>query len=153
MTDEGRFTIHLEHREEYEFRVRFDWDTAPDVIMDETSPLGGQQGPNAARMLAAAVANCLSASLLYCVDRTEVRPGSMHTAVSCSMERNENGRLRIGGIEVQVTVSDEIQDARRLLRCKDLFEDFCVVTASIREGIPVQVAVLDTAGELLHKSG
>jgi len=32
-------------------------------------------------------------------------------------------------------------DAGRLERCERLFEDFCIVTASIRQGIPVKVRV------------
>ena len=39
-----------------------------------------------------------------------------------------------------------------MARCKDLFEDFCVVTASIRQGIPVEVELMDGAGTLLHRS-
>ena len=33
------------------------------------------------------------------------------------------------------------------------FEDFCVVTQSVRESIPVSVRVLDVTGALLHHSG
>jgi hypothetical protein len=33
------------------------------------------------------------------------------------------------------------------------FEDFCVVTESVRHGIPVSVKVVDAAGRTLHDSG
>jgi hypothetical protein len=33
-----------------------------------------------------------------------------------------------------------------------MFEDFCVVTASIREGIPVKVSVMDQQGAVVHES-
>jgi hypothetical protein len=39
-----------------------------------------------------------------------------------------------------------------LPRCLDLFEDFCVVTASVRQGIPVTVEVVGPAGEVLHRA-
>jgi organic hydroperoxide reductase OsmC/OhrA len=143
MTDEGRFSIELEHLQGYEFKVRFDWDAAPDVIMDEPPPLGNQQGPNASRMLAAAVGNCLSASLLYCLSKAEPMPGSVRTTASCQLVRNAGGRLRIGAIDVVLGVSAELVDSPRITRCLDLFEDFCVVTASVSKGIPVKVQVVD----------
>ncbi|MBS1202786.1 MAG: putative redox protein regulator of disulfide bond formation, partial [Chromatiaceae bacterium] len=37
-------------------------------------------------------------------------------------------------------------------RCKTLFEDFCVVSASIRQGIPMKVTLVDEQGEVLHQS-
>lgn len=152
MSEEGRFTIHLDHLEGYEFKVRFDWDKAGEILMDEPPPLGHRAGPNPSRLLAAAAANCLSASLLFCVYKSEAPPGSLHTNVTCRIVRNEQKRMRIGGLEVQIQVSGEMEEAVRMKRCLELFEDFCVVTASIREGIPVQVAVVGQNGEVLHSS-
>jgi len=152
MSEEGRFTIHLEQLEGFEYKVKFDWSQVPDLVLDEPPPLGSQVGPNAARMLAAAAANCLSASLLFCVHKAEPPPGSMRTAVTCTMVRNQKQRLRIGGMQVRIQVSGEMEQAARMRRCLELFEDFCVVTASIRKGIAVAVEVVSEAGEVLHRA-
>lgn len=149
MSEEGRFTIHLEQLEDYEFKVRFDWEQLDEVLMDEPPPLGSRQGPNASRMLAAAVGNCLSASLMYCLARSEVPPHSLATQVTCRIVRNERKRLRVGGLDVRIALAEPLTESARLKRCLQLFEDFCVVTASIREGIPVEVTVTDTQGEPL----
>lgn len=153
MSEEGRFTLHLEQLEGYEFKVRFDWDQVPELIVDEPPPLGGRAGPNPSRLIAVAAANCLSASLLYCVTKNEPPAGAVKTAVTCRMVRNDKQRLRVGGLTVRIEVNDAIADAARFKRCLDLFEDFCVVTASIRDGIPVAVEVCDPAGNVLHSSG
>lgn len=149
--EEGRFTVNVEHLEGYEFKVKFDWDRVPEMTLDEPAPLGSQEGPNAARLLTAAVANCLSASLMYCVSKHETAPTSVSASATCKSVRNDRGRLRIGGIDVRISVDDEIAQSPRFKRCADLFEDFCVVTASIRQGIPVEVEVCDSNGEPLHK--
>ncbi len=152
MSEEGRFTIHLEQREGFQINVHFDWRRVPDLLMDEPPPLGEQAGPNASRMLAAAAANCLSASLLYCVFREEPPANCLSAEATAIMVRNEKKRLRIGGLEIRLIVSDALKDNPRFARCKGLFEDFCVVSASIRQGIPMKVAVVDERGDLLHQS-
>lgn len=152
MSEEGRFTIHLEQLDRYEINVRFDWKKAADVLMDEPPPLGGAAGPNASRMLAAAAANCLSASLLYCVSKDDPPAHNLKTEASCILVRNEKGRLRIGHMEVKLIVGDELAQSKRFDRCKDLFEDFCVVSASIRQGIPIKVQITNQAGEVLRES-
>lgn len=153
MSEEGRFTIHLEQLEGYEFKVRFDWEQAPDLTMDEPPPIGRGGGPNAARLLAAAVGNCLSASLLYCLSRLEAPGRSLRTSVSCAMMRNERGRLRVGELKVRITLGEVMAGNGRMRRCLELFEDFCVVTASIREGVQVGVTVCDAVGNTLYEDG
>jgi len=152
MSEEGRFTIHLEQRENYEINVRFDWKQAADLLMDESPPLGEASGPNASRLLAAAAANCMSASLLYCLAKEDPPADSLRTEATCTMVRTEKNRLRIGGMEVRLVVNDELAGAQRFDRCKDLFEDFCIVSASIRKGIPIKVSVEDEKGRILHSS-
>lgn len=152
MSEEGRFTIHLEQGENYQINVRFDWKQAADLLMDEPPPLGEASSPNASRLLAAAAANCMSASLLYCLAKEEPPANSLRTEATCIMVRTEKNRLRIGGLEVKLIVNDELAGAKRFDRCKDLFEDFCIVSASIRQGIPIKVSVEDEKGQVLHSS-
>jgi uncharacterized OsmC-like protein len=148
----GKFTIHLEQEDDYAFRVKFDLKKAQDIIMDEPPPLGERNGPNASRMLAAAAANCLSASLMFCLAKEDVPAQNVQTEVTCTMIRNEKKRLRIGRLDVRITAGEALLGSKKLDRCMTLFEDFCVVTASIRQGIPVGVEVVNSAGELLHKA-
>ena len=153
MSEEGRFTIHLEQQEDYQIHVRFDWKRAADLLMDDPPPLGETSGPNASRLLAAAAANCLCASLLHCLAKDEPPANSLRAEASCILVRNEKKRLRIGGIEVKLIAAEALTGSRRFDRCKDLFEDFCVVSSSIRDGIPIAVTIVDEAGNLLHSHG
>lgn len=147
----GKFTIQLEQEEDYAFRVKFDLKKADDILMDEPPPLGERNGPNASRLLAAAAANCLSASLMFCLAKEDVPARAVKTEATCTMVRNDKKRLRVGRLDVRITAGDELIDVKKRERCMELFEDFCVVTASIRQGIPVGVEVYTESGELLHK--
>lgn len=151
MSEEGRFTIHLEQLENYRLNVRFDWRKTPDLLLDEPPPLGETAGPNASRLLAAAAAHCLAASLLYCLAKEEPPPHSLRIEASCLMVRDERKRLRIGGLEVTLIVSDALAAGKRFPRCKELFEDFCVVSASIRQGIPIAVSIVDQERNVLYR--
>jgi organic hydroperoxide reductase OsmC/OhrA len=151
MSEPRRFTIHLEHIQDYQYQVRFDWEAAPDLLMDEPPPLGTKEHPNASRVLAAALGNCLSASLLHCLAREGIPQAGMRTSVSCEIGRNENKRLRVTNVDVRITVGGQLEKSPRLRQCLGMFQDFCVVTAAVRDGIPVTVQVANEAGEILAK--
>jgi len=135
------FSISVDREEGYVFRTRFDKAHYPELVMDEPPPLGKDGAPNPARILAAAVGNCLAASLLFCATRKGAAVGGIHGDVKVTIGRNENKRLRVTGIRVRL--HPEFDDAARAKakECLGLFEDFCTVTASIRQGIPVEVSV------------
>jgi organic hydroperoxide reductase OsmC/OhrA len=149
--EDHAFAIELEQERDYEFRVRFDWEGVPDLKLDEPAPLGRASGPNAARLIAAAVANCLSASLLFCVRKFKQDPGAMRAQVTGRMTRNERGRIRIGGLDVEIRLGKAADEIQHSDRCLQQFEDFCVVTESVRKGIPVGVRVIDGAGRTLFE--
>lgn len=152
MDEQRALRIELTHEGGYEFRLRFDWDDVPEVLLDEPEPLGQQLGPNASRLLAAAVANCLTASLLFCLRKAHIEPKGLKTTATGRYTRNAQGRLRLEDFDVTITLDADTGGEARFARCASLFEDYCVVTESVRHGIPVQVRVLDTSGHLLHES-
>jgi organic hydroperoxide reductase OsmC/OhrA len=135
------FTIAIEQVEDFAFRVRFDKEQYAELAMDEPAPLGKDVAPNASRVLAAAIANCLSASLLFCARKGHIPIGSIRSKATVRTARNERGRLRITGVKVEIDPQVPESEKQQALRCLDLFEDYCVVTQSIRQGIPVEVSV------------
>ena len=135
------FSISIDREQGYVFRTRFDKPHYPELVMDEPPPLGRDGAPNPSRMLAAAVGNCLAASLLFCASRKGAVIGKIHAAVKVQIARNENKRLRVAGIHVRLSPELDAATREKAKECLDLFEDFCTVTASIRQGIPVEVKV------------
>ncbi len=135
------FTIEIHQVHDYEFHVEFDKAHHAKLILDEPAPLGQDKAPNASRILAAAIGNCLSASLLFCAKKARVEIGRMETTVHVEVVRNEKGRLRIGKVRVEIDPRIPAEVREQAARCLELFEDFCTVTQSIRQGIDVEVAI------------
>lgn len=153
MDESLSFTLELEQQSDYEFRVKFDWPGVDGLLLDEPEPLGRSAGPNAARLIGAAVANCLSSSLLFCLRKFKQVPGTLRAEVTGELTRNERGRLRIGRYDVTIRLADEAGAMQHFDRCLAQFEDFCVVTESVRQGIPVGVRVVDAAGTEVFADG
>jgi uncharacterized OsmC-like protein len=109
--------------------------------MDEPPPLVAGAGPNPARLLASAVGGCVSASLQYCLDRARLELLDLRTRVDGTFVRNESGRLRIGSLRVHLEPTLAPEHVDRIGRCLEIFEDFCIVGQSVRQGIAVSVEV------------
>lgn len=137
--DEGEFLTRICRVEHYKFKVSFNNDKIEDIMMDEPAPLGTGAYPNAGKLLAAAVGNCLCASLVFCMEKSRSEVPKICAEVATTVERNEKGRLRI--THMAVRLFPQVEDDEKFRRCRALFEDFCIVTESVRNGIPVDVEV------------
>ncbi len=139
----NRFAIHVEQIDGFEFRVHFDKDRFATLELDEPPPLGHDVAPNAARVLAAAIGNCLAASLVFCLRKARREANGVRADVDVEIVRNDERRLRIGKVAV-VLHAPLPPDAPELGHCVSTFEDFCIVTQSVRAGIDVDVKVVTT---------
>jgi uncharacterized OsmC-like protein len=136
------FQFEMEWIDHLAFNVKWDFYESPDLFMDEPPSMGGSgKGPNAARMIVAGVANCLSASLAFCLTKSRVDLRALKVRCHGELTRNERGRLRLTRIRIEPVVDAPEGDIKKLERCLGMFEDFCIVTESVRNGIPVDINV------------
>ena len=141
-------TVRLAQRQDYQFEVQFG-PGVPMLVADEPGPLGQGQGPSPVQLLAAAVGNCLSDSLLFALRKFKQKPEPLQCEVSAEVGRNAEGRLRVLGLQATLTLGVPGEALEHLERVLGTFESYCTVTQSIAQGIPVRVQVIDAQGAVL----
>jgi organic hydroperoxide reductase OsmC/OhrA len=141
MSDEATISLSLTLKDNYAFTVDFGNAGVAPMTIDEAAPLGRNEGPNPSRLLASAIAGCLGASLLFCLRKSRVDVAALRTDVHVTNRRNARGRLRVQRVAVTLSPTVPADQRDRLARCVELFEDFCVVSAAVRDGIAIDVTV------------
>ena len=142
MSDEEKtFKVSMKREEGFVFKVDFGIPEF-DFRMDEPEPVGENKGPNASKVLAAAMGNCLTASLMFCLQKARAEVEAIETKVEGKMRRNDKGRWRIAEVNIEINPEIDLETYQSQYdRCMGLFEDFCIVSKSIEEGIPINVLV------------
>lgn len=141
-------SVTITKQQGYQFLVDFGAGM-PALTTDEPEPLGQNTGPAPTHMLAAALANCLSASLLFALQKYKQDGGGLKATASCVVDRNENKRLRVVRIDVDIALGADGATLEHLDRILGQFEEFCTVSQSVQAGIPVKVSVTDGKGQRL----
>jgi len=143
--EEPGVSFSLTLRDGYAFTVDFGDAGIPPMTMDEGPPLGHNEGPSPTRVLASAIAGCLGASLLFCLRKAKVDVGGLRVDVHVTNGRNAKGRQRVKQVAVRLAPEVPATQVPQMARCLEIFEDYCVVTQSVRDGIDITVSV-ETAG-------
>jgi len=99
-------------------------------------------GPNPTRMLGLALLGCLSASFIFCLKKKKLTLDDLKAEAELTIARNKKGFWRVKKINVDIDIKISDPDTRkRADQCKKMFEEYCVVTQAVREGIDVEVNV------------
>jgi len=106
-------------------------------------------GPNPSRMLALGVLGCLSASFIFCLKKRNFKVDDFKSEAEIIINRNEKGFWRVKKIDVNI--EPKIGDPEALKRAKQclkstkdgvsFFEQYCIVTQSVRDGVEVNVNI------------
>jgi uncharacterized OsmC-like protein len=142
-------TVRLAQRHDYQFEVRYGAGV-PAIVGDEPPPLGQGAGPSPIELLASAVGNCLSSSLLFALRKFKQAPEPLSAEVTAEIGRNAENRLRVLALRVRLTLGVPGASLAHLDRVLGQFEQFCTVTQSVAAGIPVAVEVFDSQGTKLN---
>ncbi len=145
---DSNVSISLRQRQDYSFDVDFGAGI-PVLVADEPAPLGAGQGPSPVQLLAAAVGNCLSDSLLFALRKFKQAPEPLHCTVEAEVGRNEQKRLRVLQITASLHLGVPAASLEHLDRVLETFEAYCTVTQSVGQGIPVVLKVFDSTGAQL----
>jgi uncharacterized OsmC-like protein len=143
-THPAPFRVDLHLQDGYAMEVDPHLAGVDPFVVDEPPPLGAGRGPNPTRLLATALASCLSASLLFSMRKQRIDVRDLRTRATGTLGRNERGRLRVTGIHVELMPTIAQADLERLQRSVQIFEDYCVVTQSVRPTLDVTVTVTPT---------
>ena len=99
-------------------------------------------GPNPSRMLGLAVLGCLSASFVFCLKKRNYNVEDLKAEAEVTIRRNEKGFWRVKKINVHIKPKiDDPDTKKRADQCLKMFEQYCIVTQAVREGINVEVKV------------
>lgn len=132
------------------FKFLIDFGSAfPALVSDEPEPIGREAGPSPEQLLVAGVSNCLCASLAFALGKYRQDGRGVAARASARIDRNAEQRLRLGGIDVEITLGAAAAALPRIDQVLAQFERFCTVSESVKAGIPVTVAVRDATGQRL----
>jgi uncharacterized OsmC-like protein len=106
------------------------------------------------QLLLAAVANCLTDSLLFALRKFKQDAEPLACKATAEVGRNAENRLRVLSISAEITLGKPAAGIEYLERILGQFEGFCTVTRSVAQGIPVHLTVRDVDGTVLkHPQG
>ncbi|WP_027476800.1 OsmC family protein [Curvibacter gracilis] len=148
MSENTLTTVELRQQSDYQFQIHFG-PALPSLLGDEPPPLGQGAGPTPAQLLAAAVGNCLSDSLLFALRKFKQAPEPIQCRVQAEIGRSPDGHLRVLRMQATLQLGVPQSQLQHLDRVLDQFESFCTVTQSVRAAIPITVEVLDADGRRL----
>ena len=150
MVHEKNTKVSIKLKKEMIFELQNIYKNLDSLLIDETLEDKIERvGPDAASLLGMAVISCLSASFIFCMEKRNLTLDNLEAKADISFKELKQGYKRIDSIDVKIIPkTDDADVLKRIKQCiKELksgqmfFEESCIITPSIREGINIQVKV------------
>jgi len=90
--------------------------------------------------LLVSVGGCLMNSFAFCLQKKRI-PAELSLKVEGVLDRDEKKALRVKGINCLIQVEVEGRFHHRVEGCYRIFKKYCVVSASVGQGIPIETTL------------
>jgi uncharacterized OsmC-like protein len=141
MSEVMKTNVGLFLKEEMIFKCDLGEMKVKDCYIDEEHEVEAEMwGPNPSRMLGMAILGCLSASFIFCLKKKDFKVDDLKAEAEVIIGRNEKGFWRVKKINVDIFAKiDDPETRKRADQCRKMFEQYCIVTQAVRDGINVEV--------------
>lgn len=141
MTEDSKPKVGISLVEDMIFKCNLGEMNVKDCYIDDTHQEEAEMlGPNPSRLLGLALLGCLSASFIFCLKKKELTVDDLKAEAELTIARNEKGFWRVKKVDVNLNITiNDTETRKRADRCKKMFEQYCIVTQAVREGIDVKV--------------
>ncbi len=127
--------INLYHEKKFQGDIKIKHFSA--LRIDEPLEMGGDDSaPSPVEYLLAAVGGCLMNSLAFCFQKKRIEAG-LSVEAEAELGRNEEKMLRVIHIKCTMKVKTPEVNRAKVENCFEVFKKYCVVSASIAQGIKV----------------
>ena len=148
MVHEENTKVSIKLKKEMIFELQNTYKNLNSLLIDETLDDEIEKvGPDAASLLGMAVISCLSASFIFCMNKRNLTLDDLEAKADISFKEPRPGYKRIDTIDVKIIPKTSDPGVlKRVKQCiKEIkgghmfFEESCIITPSVREGINIQV--------------
>ena len=148
MVHEENTKVSIKLKKEMVFELQNTYKNLNSLLIDETLDDEIEKvGPDAASLLGMAVISCLSASFIFCMNKRNLTLDDLEAKADISFKEPRPGYKRIDTIDVKIIPKTSDPGVlKRVKQCiKEIkgghmfFEESCIITPSVREGINIQV--------------
>ncbi|MFX0139609.1 MAG: OsmC family protein, partial [Candidatus Hodarchaeota archaeon] len=111
------------------------------IYIDERQRKGTDKlGTSPVKLLALSVLGCLAASFEFCLEKRDFSLNGLDGTAEVTISRNDKGFWRVKKINIDLNpMVDDIKMHKRADQCKKFFEQYCIISESLRKGFEVNV--------------
>ncbi|MFX1501576.1 MAG: OsmC family protein [Promethearchaeota archaeon] len=141
MAIEKKSKVELKLEEKMLFRCNLGKLKMDDLYIDERKEKRNDRiGPSPVKLLGLSVLSCLAASFEFCIEKKNLFLSDLEGRAEVTVARNTNKFWRIKKIDVEIVPKiDNPELLNRVNQCKKLFEQYCIISESLKKGIEINV--------------
>lgn len=133
--------VGLTQEEEMLFKCELGSLKMENLYIDEKSEKNSEKlGPSPVKLLGLSVLGCLAASFSFCLQKNNFSLTDLTGNAEVTIARNNKGFWRVNKIDIEIFPQiDSPKMRKRADQCSKFFEQYCIISESLRTGFEVNV--------------